>query len=124
MHKSQCSVPSVYSNGPSICSGGCGSVLACYACWLFSVFPSSCLSCSCVYISFCRLLSCCRCQFLSLFVPASFVPPARTRSRDTEALGEGVIRHHCRWLFASGSLSLGVFAALCLPLSICFSIRF
>lgn len=60
MHKSQCSVPTVYSNGPSICSGSCGSVLAYYACWLFSVFPSACLSCSlCLYLflSFAFMLS-------------------------------------------------------------------
>lgn len=75
----------MYSNGPSICSGCCCSsaVLSCYACWLFSVFPSAYFSCACVYIFFYHLLSCCRPQFLSLFVAASFAPPVRTHVTET-----------------------------------------
>lgn len=101
---------------PSICLGCCGGYLSCYACWLFSVFSSASLSRSCVYISFCRLLSCCRPQSLSLFAPASFVPPVRTHVSETQ-------RHSRRqwgnsaslyvvvyiWLTFSGSLPLCFF---------------
>lgn len=69
------SVPSLNSRGPSICSGCCGSVLACYARWLF--FSLSPLSASHARVSISLAVVCphavvpnfCLCLF-----PPSLVP--------------------------------------------------
>lgn len=55
---------------------------------VFSLFLCLPPSCSCVYISFCCLLLCCRSQSQSLFAPASFVPLVWTHV--SEALREAV----------------------------------
>lgn len=67
------------------------------------VFPSACLSCPCVQISFCRFA-------LMLSFPISvFVCPCELCSPGANTRiqrGSGVIPRRCRWSFASGSVSL------------------
>lgn len=102
-------VCSVSSYVPRACLGCCGGVFSCYACWLFSVFPSASLSPSRACVSFCRPLSHCHSQSLSLFVPAGFVPPARTYAPERQW---GSFYTAYMWLPASGSLSPGLWASL------------
>lgn len=54
----------------------------------FQSFPLPASHALCVYISSCHLLSCCRSQSLSLFVPASFVPPMRAHASETQKHSE------------------------------------
>lgn len=108
MHKSQCAqYPLRILMVPAYAQDAVAVLLCLLA---VPVFPSACLSCSCVYISFCRLA-------LMLSFPISvFVCPCELCSPGANTRiqrGGGVIPRRCRWSFASGSVSLSLPLCLC-----------